>query len=479
MTGVTVVVACCSLSRSRSTMASTASSSSSSRSSDRVTRSRCQKDGDGEVNAPKKSLRLVKYCTELGVPRRLMCSGCVHYTDAPASSKVRGDRERTHTSQKFLCQQPWREEGTGYYGNNRLKEIEDFLTIEKKISHHNVRANRMFSPTACIGQMEAEEENVSPLTTPTDANTNSVCDETSAESSDGRKRKKSREEIPLETKEIKSQGHTFVIEGVPRSHVVLHKSYLLRLQNLEQQVKELTTGLSNYRFDAGASSHFMRTLIAVAVSSCPALPLSQAAVVIPIFCAAFLVDAGLLKKTDLVKFSKSFPSESMLRDMVFALAAESSVELGHYLHNKTVFLSCDKGNKKGISHFVKILSWWNSETMEVQKRVLDIDASEGTSEMCAAAIAVSLKKIGSIKLQGQTTDSGGGGVLDGLAKKLDDLTICRPNYLIAPCGLHCLQLAVANPIKMTMGDGGLDKKNGTKCMEDPLRSSGIIPQREH
>jgi hypothetical protein len=91
-------------------------------------------------------------------------------------------------------------------------------------------------------------------------------------------------------------------------------------------------------------------------------------------------------------------------------------------------------------------------------------AKEGSTEDCAAAIGVSLKKIGNIKLQGQSTDSGGGGVLDGLAKKLDELFLCRPNYLIASCSLHCLQLAIANPIKTTIGEGGLDKKNAMQLI---------------
>ena len=169
------------------------------------------------------------------------------------------------------------------------------------------------------------------------------------------------------------------------------------------------------------------------------------------------MDAGILNKTNVFKFSKSFPSESYLRNIVFRLAAENSLELGLRLKNKLVFLSCDKGNKKGVGHFVKILSWW--ENSQVHKQCLDIDASEGSTEQCAVAITVSLKKIGGIKLQGQTTDSGGGGVLDNLACELQRQDVCRPNYLIASCSLHNLQLAVSNPLKLTMGDGGLDKKN--------------------
>jgi hypothetical protein len=49
--------------------------------------------------------------------------------------------------------------------------------------------------------------------------------------------------------------------------------------------------------------------------------------------------------------------------------------------------------------------------------------------------------------------------LDGLHGALEERELCRPGYLVTSCSLHNLQLAVANPIKQTMGEGGLEKKN--------------------
>jgi hypothetical protein len=126
---------------------------------------------------------------------------------------------------------------------------------------------------------------------------------------------------------------------------------------------------------------------------------------------------------------------------------------------KFVYLSCDKGNKKGVGHFVKILSWLDSSSSRVLKQCLDIDGSEGTTDQCANAIRASLLKVSVTKLSGQTTDSGGGGVLDGLAAALASRTLCVPNYLVASCSLHNLQLTITKPIKDTMGEGGLEKRN--------------------
>lgn len=91
--------------------------------------------------------------------------------------------------------------------------------------------------------------------------------------------------------------------------------------------------------------------------------------------------------------------------------------------------------------------------------MLDIDASEGTTEACADAIDASMKKLtmsNNIRLTGQSMDSGGGGVLDGLAEALQlkkDLCVDYDDYKIGNCTLHALQLTLANPIKACIGEG--------------------------
>jgi hypothetical protein len=182
-------------------------------------------------------------------------------------------------------------------------------------------------------------------------------------------------------------------------------------------MKDLQEGVQYSWF--GGGSLLMRSLTAVAVASCPALPLSQATNMIPLFVGATLVDAGVIDRAKVSDFAKSFPSETYLWDLVFDYAAENIYQLGARVKNTQVFLSCDKGNKKGVSHFVKILSWYNPKTKYVVKQLLDIDASGGLTDDCADAIAASLKKVGHVKLMGQTTNSGGGGVLDRLHRSLE------------------------------------------------------------
>ena len=127
------------------------------------------------------------------------------------------------------------------------------------------------------------------------------------------------------------------------------------------------------------------------------------------------------------------------------------------MHGRCVGLSLyycylSTGNKKGIGHFVKYIVYLDNNGI-VQCHQLDLDANEGTASDCAKAIQYSIKKLEldghTVFLKGQSTDSGGGGVLDNLARELRKLGLCvaEDGYLIAACSIHCLQLQLSMPTK--------------------------------
>ena len=119
---------------------------------------------------------------------------------------------------------------------------------------------------------------------------------------------------------------------------------------------------------------------------------------------------------------------------------------------------------------MKILWWWDKTERKVKTFILDIDASEGTLEGCAEAIKHSMKKVNNtiaLLLKGQTTDSGGGGALELLAKQLEKTDLCARTYLVESCTLHAIQIALANPVKKAMGKGSL----GARTMMQMLHSA--------
>ena len=171
------------------------------------------------------------------------------------------------------------------------------------------------------------------------------------------------------------------------------------------------------------------------------------------------------------KIAASFiPSRTSFAQYVYETAAEKLAWLRKEIIGKKLYMSCDKGNKKGIGHFIKFICFWDARTKQVKVYLLDCDASEGTSKDCAAAINFSLTRLDSpenfTKLYGQNTDAGGGGVGTSLAKELDsfDRIYCILSYLHPTCSLHGHQLVLSNPVKKLIGDGGLGKQNALQLL---------------
>jgi hypothetical protein len=430
----------------------------------------CLDDDEQEESyaRPTKSVRSIKFCNEWRLPRDLMCSGCILYEDASPASKAKGPREITHRHDKYQCRKPWLEGPSKPKSydlggcNSKALKIRQFI-----IEEHGEDAGRLLgriittTPASVVhvttkGAIEMLMNELSPSSL--SSSNNGSESQLSSEESNGRKVPKQLDDVELWTETISSMGHEFVVTGIPVTHCLIAKNHYAKLRNAEKVVKELQSLHQHGRFAGGSS--LMQAMTSIATTSCAALPLSQAANVIPMVVAATLIDLGILNKSKVSAFATSFPSETYLREMLFSFAAQVIFVLRNKLSNiRQVFLACDKGNKKGISHFVKILSWYDTKTKSVMKQLLDIDASESTTNECADAIVASLKKVGSIRLQGQCTDSGGGGVLDGLHQAIAHRQLCRPGYLVTSCSLHNLQLSVANPIKQTMGEGALGVKN--------------------
>jgi hypothetical protein len=429
-------------------------------------------------DGPRKSLRMIKYCTEL-LPRNLMCNGCTLYEDLKPTLKKQ-PRAVSHSGDfsKYTCVKPWTKtkDKAGYYDldpkvNNWFQKVHQYLADQGYAGSRRL----LDIPSEAFQEDVVEAlsfvSDLSPLTNESSTTTTSPLLQTRF---DNTGKVDSREDIQLYSETVLSMGeHQFKITGIPITHSVVTKSHLQKLNNSHKTLKHLQNLLQRKKFYGGSS--LTKAIIATAVTSCPALPLSQAANIIPQIVAATLLDAGVLDKAKVAMFSKSFASEAWLRNRVFMFAAENMYQLGIKIKNIQVFLSCDKGNKKGVGHFVKILSWYDKQTKSVVKQLLDIDGSDGKTSECADAIAASLKKIGDIKIQGQTTDSGGGGVLVGLANALQEKNLCRPRYLFTSCSLHNLQLSVANPIKEVIGEGGLEKKNAMQLLHSVYDLQASMP----
>ena len=263
---------------------------------------------------------------------------------------------------------------------------------------------------------------------------------------------------------------TFIIRNVPNRLRLVQASRLSFLEKQDLRVSQSAKSISASRYVA--QNPLADRLFAAALLAAPGLSLNAAETFIPVVVAGHLAMTG---QHDLHGLDfKCFPSQATLRQKLIDYAVDCLILLADKLGGAKLFMTCDKGNKKGLGHFVKVLSWWNALEEKVDKFVLDIDVSDGSSSACADAIYHSLKKLKStmaVLLRGQTTDSGGGGVLEDLAKELKLRGVCHQTYFVANCTLHAIQLALSNPVKVVFGEGGLDPTT-----KEPKRN---MPQMLH
>ena len=420
---------------------------------------------------------LANNCLELAFDIPHCCSGCQFFYDTIPPERrymlkqLLAKRHTSHTSRRFQCTKPWE------------TDLEDAQTsqihmVDQQLKQLKVGRRSLFIERTVSNDDNEEDSGATNKTseecdTADSATSPSSC---SASSSDSEKEpnlnpelfatknsntEKTKKPVYMElfSHTIRSQGVEYVVENVPKTHAVVPKAHLKRLQNKEKKLTDLEKQFKRKRFpDVSMGT---KTTIAMALVSVPALALKAAQYFIPSIVAAFLLESKILnyKTFDALEFARSFPSEFYFRSLMFEQAAKCLVSFAVELRDKRVFLSCDKGNKKGVGHFVKMLSYWNDSKSAVEFKCLDMDASEGDTNACAEAIEHSLKSVGAIRLQGSTTDSGGGGVLDSLANALEAKGICQDNYKVAGCSIHAFQLTLAVPTQKILGEGGLGMKN--------------------
>ena len=136
-----------------------------------------------------------------------------------------------------------------------------------------------------------------------------------------------------------------------------------------------------------------------------------------------------------------------------------------------------------MDHFVKYLSYVDDDG-QVHKYLLDLDGSLSDTKACALAIRAFLEKLNlngrKMALEGQTTDSGGGGALDRLAEEpcTLELTVDLEKHSVGACGIHCSQLQLSNGTRELIGEGGVSNRNGAQLLHTVCDLQGHMPPRQ-
>jgi len=270
---------------------------------------------------------------------------------------------------------------------------------------------------------------------------------------------------------------------LPHTHKIAHRDHNKRIENDSELLATVVHKLQSSCFST--NSVFSQTLFSLAMSSAPALALSAAQHLIPLCFMAFICDTQLFRRINIKEFVTSFPSDWLLRKCIHQQATRDTISMGLKLRGKRMHLSCDKGNKRGVSHFIKLLSSWDPTNKRVDVQVLDIDGSGGATADCAKATQASINKLKvndadqTHLLAGQSTDSGGGGVLESLAEEMQALGLFwLDNCLVANCCTHGTQLQLSNGIKAALGEGGLENINVMQMLHSVYRLQEAIDLEE-
>jgi hypothetical protein len=247
----------------------------------------------------------------------------------------------------------------------------------------------------------------------------------------------------------------------------VYAPYLSRVKNQASRAREMERQAVANRYSHGTDTG--ESLYKGAIAMMPQGSQKAMESVLLLSKADVLADANVnIRNFD--DISGSTPSASKISEWVYNGAADSKFLASQEILSKKckVYLICDKGAlKTANAHFVKLIAWCNIEEGRIKIFDLDADDSDGTSEQCAEVLKHSIfsffgpndEGYVSARLNGQTTDSGGGGTLKSLHQYLEKQNLCvdGDDYLVGPCTLHCLQLILFNAIVTLLGKGG--KKN--------------------
>ena len=99
--------------------------------------------------------------------------------------------------------------------------------------------------------------------------------------------------------------------------------------------------------------------------------ISGVVTVVPIVVGEILSNAGILFDTH--KTVNRLPTGYTIGDMVIQNAADTVILTKVRIQMKPfVFISCDKGNKKGNTHLAKYICWYYKQDKRVNMYLLDV-----------------------------------------------------------------------------------------------------------
>ena len=249
---------------------------------------------------------------------------------------------------------------------------------------------------------------------------------------------------------------------VPTSYHLVPKNHLNRIKHKAEKYDNLITTLSRPTYNGTPQAD---TMLGFASSLVPQCGYAGISTILPILMSTILMNCGI--QIDAEKIIASLPSPQYLQTSVTNYAVETAILVRSSIEkNPNVYLSCDKGNKKGNKNLAKFLCWYDVNKKRVRTFLIDVCCVDEDTTDIFQGVYHSIKRFFDaddgntnadlLKLRGQCTDSGGGGTLYALANKIKEYNMQHNSYLISSCTLHNIQTALRNAVINVLGDGGME-----------------------
>ena len=233
--------------------------------------------------------------------------------------------------------------------------------------------------------------------------------------------------------------------------------------------KKLLEMKKKKRYDGNLDS---KSLYMLATSTCPQASPEAISMMAPPIIGALFADLDLQDHFEYEEIANNTPSAATIRNVIdIHRQLQMQVIADLVIQDVPIFASFDKGHRNGKDYMVKELSWWDESEKRVETIRLQSDGAGSTSEEAARSWDVALQEIDfwvqqrepgreNVKLYGQTTDSGGGGVLHSVKGELSKLDrIKLEGYVVAACALHVANRALETAVVKSFGECNMNTFN--------------------
>ena len=205
-------------------------------------------------------------------------------------------------------------------------------------------------------------------------------------------------------------------------------------------------------------------MLVIAMMHVSKLALEGAEILIALSVGSFLVNC----RFDASIVSHCTPSAAMLKSIMIDEAVETILMDQIEIQPKPLTILADKGDgqtKQGDANFVKLVARYNDNRNKVKVTLIRIQSAINTSSNAAGEVdhAPCLFDTDDHRfvLSNDGTDAGGGWTRMDFGLKLSEIGRVRniEEYLASTCILHGINLTLASPTLLTMGEGALLRCN--------------------